>query len=108
MRRETFNQTMMLLAAIWPERSPSKETLAAYWLALSHLPDDAFRQAAHRCIQECTFFPKPAEILARVDGPIWRELPPLTWDELTPMEQARLGPREAYETGRPALVERVA
>ena len=108
MQRETFNQTMKLLVATWPERSPSKETLAAYWLALQHLDDTAFKQAAHRCLQECTFFPKPAEIIARIAAPKLYELPPLAWDELTPREQAALGPRETYESGKPALMDGAA
>jgi hypothetical protein len=67
MTEETFARAMRLLAATWPDRSPSKETLAAYWLALAHLDDQVFMQAVSMCLRECTFYPKPAEILQRVE-----------------------------------------
>jgi hypothetical protein len=66
MTDETFTQYMDLMSATWPDRSPSEETVAAYWLALNHLADDEFSSAVMRCLQECTFYPRPAEILARV------------------------------------------
>lgn len=65
MERKTFIQGMALFAATWPDRAPTKDTLSAYWLALSDLADDVFTEACKRCLRECTFYPKPAEILAR-------------------------------------------
>jgi hypothetical protein len=56
---------MRLLAATWPDRSPTADTLAAYWLALGHLDDVVFEQTIARCLRECTFWPAPAEILSR-------------------------------------------
>jgi len=64
-QRKTFEQMMAYFNATWPERAPDAETFAAYWFALSHLDDQVFRLAAQRCVRECTFYPKPAEILAR-------------------------------------------
>lgn len=62
MTRKTFNEHMALLAATWPERAPSKETLAAYWLALADLDDSTFQVVIAHCVRECTFYPKPVEI----------------------------------------------
>ena len=67
MQRDTFERGMRLLAATWPDRSPSGDTLAAYWMALGHIDDNVFMQAAGMCLRECTFYPKPAEILQRVE-----------------------------------------
>ena len=64
---ETFAKGMRMLAATWPDRSPSKDTLAAYWMAIGHVDDTVFMQAAGMCLRECTFYPKPAEILQRVE-----------------------------------------
>lgn len=58
---------MQLIAATWPDRSPTSDTLAAYWISISHLDDDVFMQAVGMCLRECTFYPKPAEILQRVE-----------------------------------------
>lgn len=65
MQRATFERMMRYFNATWPERAPDAETFAAYWFALSHLDDQVFTMAAQRCVRECTFYPKPAEILAR-------------------------------------------
>lgn len=67
MKNDTFTSGMKLLAATWPDRSPSKDTLAAYWMAVGHVDDAVFMQAAGMCLRECTFYPKPAEILQRVE-----------------------------------------
>lgn len=66
MNRKTFEQMMSLFAATWPERAPTADTALAYWMALNHVDDRVFQQAARQCLQQCTFYPKPAEILARV------------------------------------------
>lgn len=65
MDKSTFSKVMRFFAATWPDRSPTEDTLEAYWLALQHLDDDVFKQAAKRCLRECTFYPKPAEIISR-------------------------------------------
>jgi hypothetical protein len=65
--RNTFTQGMSMLAATWPDRSPSAQTTAAYWLALSHLDDTTFGEAVTRCLRECRFFPAPAELLSRAE-----------------------------------------
>lgn len=67
MERTTFTQGMNMLAATWPDRSPSAQTTAAYWMALSHLDDSTFGEAVKRCLRECRFFPAPAELLARAE-----------------------------------------
>lgn len=58
---------MQLFAATWPERAPTADTALAYWMALNHVDDKVFQQAARLCLQQCTFYPKPAEILERVE-----------------------------------------
>lgn len=67
MNRKTFEKTMQLFAATWPERAPTADTALAYWMALNHVDDKVFQQAARLCLQQCTFYPKPAEILERVE-----------------------------------------
>ena len=68
MNRLTFSEGMALLSATWPDRSPSAQTTAAYWLALSHLDDTTFTEAVTRCLRECRFFPAPAELLDRAEA----------------------------------------
>lgn len=67
MTESVFQDGMKLLAATWPDRSPSTKALAAYWMALSHLDDSTFGEAVKRCLRECRFFPAPAEILSRAE-----------------------------------------
>lgn len=62
MTRQKFEQQMRLMAATWPERAPTAETAAAYWLALQDLHDSTFEAAVAQCLQGCKFYPKPAEI----------------------------------------------
>lgn len=66
MTQEIFQKMLRLMAATWPDRSPTADTATAYWIALNHLDDEEFEHATMRCLQECTFFPRPAEILSRV------------------------------------------
>lgn len=67
MQRETFDQQMRLLMAMWPDKERPSETLMAYWVALGHLDDAVFTQAVGECLRGCTFFPVAAEILNRVE-----------------------------------------
>lgn len=62
MNRHTFDEHMKLLAATWPDRSPSADTMAAYWLALNDLDDEVFSRAIGSVLRRSTFFPAPAEI----------------------------------------------
>lgn len=62
MNRKTFQDGMKLLSATWPDRSPSSQTLAAYWMALSDLSDDVWLQAVGRVLKTSKFFPAPAEL----------------------------------------------
>lgn len=62
MNRKTFQDGMKLLSGTWPDRSPSKETTAAYWLALNDLADEVFMRAVGIVLRRSTFFPAPAEI----------------------------------------------
>lgn len=68
MNQQVFERGMKLLAATWPDRSPTSQTTAAYWMALSHLDDTTFGESVTRCLRECTFFPRPAEILERAEA----------------------------------------
>lgn len=67
----TFRQGMTMLAAVWPEKAPAAETVAAYWLALSDLTDDEWRAACQAAVKTSKWFPKPAELreLARPTAP---------------------------------------
>lgn len=86
MNRESFNQGMKLLSATWPDRSPSAQTMTAYWYALGHLDDSSFGEAVRRCLRECTFFPAPAEILKRAEAA-------LTTAGMLPAEPESVWPR---------------
>lgn len=87
MTRQNFNRGMALLEATWPDRAPTTDTLSAYWLVLQELHDTTFEACIARCLRECTFYPRPAEILARAeelltDGGILPKSPENAWDEI--------------------------
>lgn len=62
MNRKAFEDGMKLLAATWPDRAPSTQTMAAYWMALSDLSDDVWMEAVGRILRTARFFPAPAEL----------------------------------------------
>lgn len=68
MDRTTFRQGMTLLAATWPDRVMSPETMTAYFEALQHLHPTVFAEAIKRCIRYSTFFPVPAEIIKHAES----------------------------------------
>lgn len=68
MTKHTFAKCMKLMAATWPDRKPTDETSAAYWLAIHDLDDSVFEAAVMACLRACTFYPKPAEILAQAEA----------------------------------------
>jgi len=86
MNRTNFENGMKLLSATWPDRSPSAQTMTAYWMAVSHLDDTSFGEAVKRCLRECTFFPAPAEILRRAEAA-------LTTAGMLPAEPEAMWPR---------------
>lgn len=67
MTGEAFEAGMARLAAMWPGRSPSGDTAAVYAEILMPLDDGVWQRAVALCLRECTFFPTPAEILARAE-----------------------------------------
>ncbi|MDE2098004.1 MAG: hypothetical protein KGL39_12195 [Patescibacteria group bacterium] len=87
MTNAIFQQCMARFQALWPERKPTRETLEAYWFALHDLDDTVFEIAVAECLKTCTFYPKPAEILAKTREVLQRFslLPPepeLAWGEV--------------------------
>lgn len=87
MQKTTFRSFFDLFNATWPDNKSTKATFGAYWIALGHLDDDVFQQAATQCLRECTFYPKPAEILSRAEriltnaGVLPKEAPE-AWNEV--------------------------
>ena len=65
MNQMTFTNGIKELRAIWPERSEqlTDRAVRRYWTAVQHLTDEEFDRAVDLAIQECTYFPKPAELL---------------------------------------------
>ena len=65
MNQMTFTNGMKELRAIWPERSAqlTDRAVRRYWSATQHLTDEEFDRAVDLAVQECTYFPKPAELL---------------------------------------------
>lgn len=99
MTREVFNRGMQALADAWPARGATKGTFEVYWMVLREVHDSVFEAALMGCLRECTFFPVPAEILARAeqvltDAGVLPKLPEAAWEEL--MEAVK-GPRRYYE-----------
>ena len=43
-----------------------QETLETYYFVLGKYDKESIEKAAMLCIEECTFFPKPAEIIGRI------------------------------------------
>lgn len=66
MTQDTFQRCMSRLSATWPNREVTHDTLEAYWLVFQGLPDEAFEIATTECVATCTYYPVPAEIMARV------------------------------------------
>lgn len=103
MTRDAFTAGMARLIATWPDRSPSAATHAAYWEACCHLDDTVWAEAVKRCLRECTFFPVPAEILARGESALATAglLPPEpddAWGWLLARAQGRSRPSDSrYE-----------
>ena len=62
MTKETFNHGMTALAATWPERKATADTLSVYWLMLNQLDDRVFEAAVAACLGTCKFFPVIAEL----------------------------------------------
>ena len=50
---------------VW-KRTPDEELIEAYRRALRNKTDDQVRIGGHKCMEELTYFPKPAEIIARM------------------------------------------
>ena len=88
MTNETFTRGMTLLAAIWPERKMSEDTVAAYWMALSDLSDESFINAIEQICKESIYYPRPAEIRMRAIDPVERRGKREWWDD--PQEVAKM------------------
>lgn len=63
--QDTLKQALTLWAEYF-QRPVSNPLAKMYFQKLKHLTDSEFNNAAERCVEELTFFPKIAEILARV------------------------------------------
>lgn len=62
MKREDYIPTMRRLAALFPQREISAETIAAYFDMLTDLDADVFRLAARQCAVTCDWFPTVAQL----------------------------------------------
>ena len=65
MTPDEFDAGMAVLLATWPKEASSEHTLAVYEQCLGHLEPDVWQGALLRCLTECTFFPRPAEVLEK-------------------------------------------
>jgi len=52
--------------AIWDRKEISEQSKSAYIKALKPYTDDEIRQAGYKCIDNCSYFPKPAQILGYI------------------------------------------
>lgn len=59
--KEKFRDGMLMLAATFG-KTADKHLLAAYWIGLDGLSDQAVQRAFDRAVKECKFMPKPAEL----------------------------------------------
>lgn len=64
MTPDDFRKGMAVLLATWPKEATTVETLTVYEQVTSHLDGDVWLGAVKQCVMTCTFFPKPAELLA--------------------------------------------
>lgn len=63
--QDTLKQALTLWAEYF-QRPVSNPLAKMYFQKLKHLTDSEFNKAAELCVEELTFFPKIAEVLARV------------------------------------------
>ena len=67
MRDETLLRGLGLLFEAF-DKDLTKTKLEAWQMSVGHLADEQFLQAVKRCLAECKFIPKPADLLERVQG----------------------------------------
>lgn len=65
MTQATFDRCVSLMAEMWPQTAPSPKALAVYFSVLRDLDDSVFEAAVVACLRSCTFYPKPAELIAK-------------------------------------------
>jgi hypothetical protein len=61
---DEFDAGMGVLLATWPKEATTADTLRVYQMATAHLDGPTWLMAVKQCVMTCTFFPKPAELLA--------------------------------------------
>lgn len=59
-------QMFAIFRELWPKREMTAKTAKIYYLVLSDVSDEDLIYAALDCVENCSFFPVPAEIRSRV------------------------------------------
>lgn len=67
MSKRSFAERLAAIAMTFDKELP-KQVADIYWEALRPYPADTLERAFVRAIRECTFFPKPAELIAFIEG----------------------------------------
>ena len=65
MAREIVIQMLKTFSGIW-EKKITQELQKAFLQALKKYTDDEIRQAGYKCIDNCSFFPKPAQVISYI------------------------------------------
>ena len=60
-----INEMLVTFSGVW-DHKVTPDTIDAYYSVLRGCSDDKIRQAGYRCMEVCTYFPKPAEILGKI------------------------------------------
>ncbi|MCP4005871.1 MAG: hypothetical protein GY725_16905 [bacterium] len=68
-RTEFISQSLTVLGAIY-DKEVTPQLTEVYVRATAHIPAEDLKNSLNRCVAECKFFPKPAEIIERAGADI--------------------------------------